>query len=204
MQAKHVVGTLTVGLSLLALTTLPAQAQTTLGVRGGVSVSSVDLDLGETFDDSNRTGFEGGVFLDFGRSSPLGFQIGAQYAQKGAELEFGDVVEDLSLNYLEIPAVVKLGIPLGGLKPSVLGGVAMGFNTGCEGFGRDDCSENITSTNFSGLLGADVVIDLGGLSLWADGRFHFGLNDIADAVEVDELKTRAWALQAGLGFPLGG
>jgi hypothetical protein len=204
MQAKHTVRSLTVGLSLLALTALPAQGQTTLGVRGGVSVSSVDLDLGETFDDSNRTGFEGGVFLDFGRSSPLGFQIGAQYAQKGAELEFGDVVEDLSLNYLEIPAVVKLGIPLMGLKPSVLGGVAMGFRTGCEDVRDIDCDEEVTSTNFAGLLGADVVLDLGGLSLWADGRFHFGLSDISDAVDVDELKTRAWTLQAGLGFPLGG
>lgn len=204
MQASSMARTLTVGLSFLALTAIPGQAQTTLGVRGGVSVSSVELDLAGTFDDSNRTGFEGGVFLDFGRSRPLGFQIGAQYAQKGAELDFEGVVEDLTLNYLEIPAVVKLGIPLLGLKPSVFGGAALGFQTGCDDIEEIDCDEDVTSTNVSGILGADVVLDLGGLSLWADGRFHFGLSDIADAVDIDELKTRAWTLQAGLGFPLGG
>jgi hypothetical protein len=187
----------------LLLSAASIQAQTTLGVRGGVSVSSVDLDVAETFDDSNRTGFDGGVFLDIGGSNILGFQIGAQYAQKGAELDFGEAVEELTLNYLEIPAVLKLGLPLGVLKPSLLGGVALGFNTSCEGFGGD-CDDEVTSTNFVGVLGADVAVYLGGISLWADGRFNFGLSDIADAADIDELKTRAWTLQAGIGVPLGG
>lgn len=186
----------------LALASHPLQAQTTLGVRGGVSVAGVDLDLEETFDEGNRTGFVGGVFLDFAGSSVLGLQIGAQYAQKGAELDFGTVAEELTLDYLEIPAVVKLGLPLGVMKPSLLGGVSMGFNTGCEGF-SGDCDDEVTSTNFSGLLGADVAFYLGGVSLWVDGRFHFGLSDIADAADIDQLKTRAWTLQAGLGLPLG-
>lgn len=189
----------------LSFSTAALDAQTMLGVRGGVSVSSVDLDIGETFDDSNRTGFVGGVFLDFGSGdSPLGFQIGAQYSQKGVELDIDDVVSDLSLNYLEIPAVVKVGLPLRAIKPSVFGGVGLGFNTSCELENDGDCDDDITSTEFAGILGADVVFYLGGLNLFVDGRYHFGLNDISDSVDIEELKNRAWQFQAGLGFPMGG
>lgn len=206
MERIRVAHGVVTALALLALAVPGLSAQTTFGLRGGVTVSSVELDLGETFDDSNRTGFTGGVFVDFAGSGLLGLQLGAQYTQKGAELEIDDVVDDLTLNYLEIPAVLKLGIPLGGLKPSLLGGVALGFQASCDAAEawEADCEEDVKSVEWSGVLGADVVLHLGGPSLWVDGRYHFGLNDLSDAVEIDELKTRAWMLQAGLGFPLGG
>lgn len=204
MRWKHVVPGCLAAAALLAVSTPALQGQTMFGVRGGVSVSSIDSDLGDTFDDGNRTGFAGGVFLDFGGSSPLGLQVGAQYSQKGAEFDLGDTVEDLTLNYLEIPAVVKLGIPLGIMKPSVLGGVALGFRTGCGDAGAFDCDEEVTSTEWAGLMGADVAFYLGGLTLFVDGRYHFGLNDISDAADVGELKNRAWTFQGGLAFPLGG
>lgn len=196
--------TLPLAVAAAALVAAPLRAQTTFGVRGGVSVSDIDGDISEVLDESNRTGFAGGVFLDFGRSEMLGLQIGAQYTQKGADLDVGEAVEEFSLAYLELPVVAKLGIPLGIAKPSLLGGVSVGFNTECEGLGVGDCEERVESTEVSGLLGADVAFDLGGLSLWVDGRYSFGLSNISDAVDTEELKNRAWTLQAGLGFPLGG
>jgi hypothetical protein len=193
-------------LTLAFLTVAPAHAQTTLGVRGGFSGASIDVDgAGDLFDDSNRTGFVGGVFLDWGGSNLFGFQVGAQYTQKGAEIDVGNVIEDLTLDYFEIPAVVKLGIPLGALKPSVFAGASLGFNTGCDLDGGD--CDDATSTEWAGIFGADVAFYLGGLSLWVDGRYHYGLSEVSDisaGAQFDELKNRAWAFQAGLGFPLGG
>jgi len=191
-------------MAVLAFTAPELDAQRVLGVRGGVSVSSATIDWAETFDDSNRTGFVGGVFLDFGSSSPLGLQIGAQYSQRGVELDIDDVVADLDLAYLEIPAVVKVGIPMGFMKPSVLGGAALGFNVSCDYGASGDCSDEVTSTDWAGILGADVAFYLGSLSLWVDGRSHFGLSNISGAFEFDEFKNRAWQFQGGLGFPLGG
>lgn len=190
-------------LVLTALTlapTAPLHAQgTTFGVRGGISVASADFDEA-TFDASNRTGFVGGVFLDYASSGLLGFQIGAQYTQKGAELDLGAAREDFDLAYLEIPAVVKLGLPLGPLRPSVFGGAALGFKASCES-GGEDCDDDTTGTDFSGVAGADVSLDLGGLSLWADARYHFGLSDISDSADVvGDLRNRAWLLQVGIGF----
>jgi len=202
MATSRLIPGLLATLLLVATSSPDLHAQTTFGVRGGVTVSSLDGDLGQTFEKSNRTGFAGGVFLDFGGSNPLGLQIGAEYIQRGVEFDTG--FEDFSLNYLEIPAVVKLGVPLGGLKPSLLGGAALGFQTSCENGPGFDCDEEITSTEFAGLLGADVAFYLGGLTLFVDGRYHFGLNDISDAADFDELKNRAWTFQGGIGFPLGG
>lgn len=207
MRVKYAVSGLMAGFALLAFTAPTLQAQTTLGVRGGVSGASIDVDnVGDLVDDGNRTGFTGGVFLDWGGSGLFGFQVGAQYTQKGAELDFGDVVEDLNLSYLEIPAVLKLGIPLGFIKPSVFGGVGLGFNTGCD-FGGDDCGDDVKSTEWAGIFGADAAFYFSSFSLWADLRYHYGLNDISDVsdgADLDELKNRAWSFQAGLGFPLGG
>ena len=113
--------------------------------------------------------------------------------------------DQLDLGYLEIPAVVKLGLPLGMIKPSVFGGVGVGFNTTCEGDinGTAAC-DAFSSTEYSGIFGADVALYLGGISLWADGRYHVGLNDISGDLEfANDLKNRVWALQAGIGVVLG-
>ncbi|MGD8361565.1 MAG: porin family protein [Gemmatimonadota bacterium] len=205
MRTSRFVFAVLPGLACLALAPHSALAQgdLTWGLRGGVSVATASLDVNETFDKSNRTGFAGGVFFDYDAGS-LGFQIAAQYSQKGVELDLGDAVNEFSLDYLEIPAVVKLGLPLALIKPSVFGGAALGFNTSCDSSGSD-CGDDFKKTDFSGIAGADVAIYLGSISLWADARYHFGLNNVSDTNDVvGDLKNRNWTVQGGLGFPLGG
>ena len=173
------------------------------GIRGGVSVASASLDVEETLDKNNRTGFVGGIFLDVDRGT-LGFQVGAQYAQKGVDLRLGDVVNEFDLAYLEIPAVVKLGIPLVLLKPSVFGGVGVGFKSGCDDQGVD-CGDDFKGTDVTGIAGADVRFNVVAVSLWADARYHFGLSDVREPSDVfGDLKNRNWTFQAGIGFSLGG
>lgn len=194
------------GLAFVALAPPPAEGQQGLawGFRGGISVASASfVDFQETFSKRNRTGFVGGVFLDY-NGGMFGFQVGGQYTQKGVDLDVGNVVEEFSLSYLEIPAVLKLGMPFGAIKPSVFGGVGLGFITGCDS-GGDDCADDFESTDFSGIAGADVAIYMGSVSLWLDGRYHFGLRGISKASDVfGDLKNRNWTLQAGIGFHLGG
>jgi len=181
---------------------LEAQQGLELGFRGGVSVASASLDASGTFDKSNRTGFAGGIFLNVDRGV-LGFQTGAQYTQKGVELDLGETVSDFSLSYLEIPAVVKLGIPLDVIKPSVFGGAGIGFKSSCDD-GGEDCGDAFKSLDYFGIAGADVAIYLGSISFWADGRYHFGLTDVSDTSDVvGDFKHRNWTLQAGIGFKVG-
>lgn len=178
-----------------------AQQGFELGVRGGVSVASASVDVEETLSKSNRTGFAGGVFLNYDMGI-LGFQVGGQYTQKGVDLDFGDAVTEFSLDYVEIPAVVKAGLPLGIVKPSLLGGVGLSFNTGCDA-GGEDCSDSVKSTDVQGIAGADVAIYVGSISLWVDGRYHFGLSDVTEAADVvGDLKNRNWIFQGGIAFKL--
>ena len=137
---------LIVALAAVALVSTQAEAQQglELGVRGGASVASASGDLADTFDSSNLTGFVGGLFLNYDMGI-LGFQVGGQYTQKGSKLDVGQAVEDFSLNYIEFPVVLKAGIPVGIFKPSVFGGVGLGFNTGCDQEGTD-CGEDVKST----------------------------------------------------------
>lgn len=206
IRVRCATSSLAAGLALFALTAPALHGQTTLGIRGGVSVASASLDIEETFEDANRTGFVGGAFLDWGGSGLFGFQVGAQYTQKGAEFDFDGLTQNLDLAYLEIPAVVKLGIPLGIAKPSIFGGAALGFNTSCDaGTGQSDDCDDVSSTEFSGIIGFDTALYLSAISVWFDARFHVGLNDISgDLQDVESLKNRAWLITAGLGFPLGG
>lgn len=192
-----------VGLTLLGAVPAAAQGGLEFGFRGGVSVASASLDTQETFDKSNRTGFAGGVFLNYDAGS-LGFQGAVQYTQKGVDLDFGQVVEEFSLSYVEIPVVLKLGIPLGVIKPSVFGGVGLGFKAGCDIDGVD-CGDSFEDMDRFGIAGADLAVYLTGISLWVDGRYHFGLSDISEASDVvGDFKHRNWTLQAGIGFGLGG
>jgi len=183
----------------LGLAATQAQAQTTIGIRGGASVASASVDISETFSQENRTGFTGGGFLDFNWGI-LGLQVGAQYATKGTKLNVGTELDDLTLGNLEIPAVVKAGIPLGLLKPSLFGGAGLSFVMSCDN-NDVDCKDEVKSTEWQGIGGADVAIYLPGLSLWVDGRYHFGFSKIGDAADiVSDLKNKHWTFQAGIGF----
>lgn len=181
----------------VAFGAVPVRGQhgTTIGVRGGISVASASFDP-DVFDEENRTGFAGGAFVDFDLGV-LGFQVAGVYNAKGVQTEVGE----LDLAYIELPAVVKIGIPLAVLKPSVFGGASVAFRTSCEIDGTECSEDAFSSTDFLGVLGADLAIYLGGISLWADARYNVGLRDIDDASDLfGDLKNRNWSLTAGLGF----
>lgn len=185
-----------VGLSLaFGATRATAQDGATVGLRGGVSVASASFDT-DTFDEENRTGFVGGPFVDFG-AGPLGFQVAGLYNAKGVDTNVGE----LDLKYIELPAVLKLGIPLEVIKPSVFGGAAVAFRTGCELDGVECPEDTFKTTDFLAVVGADVALYMGSVSFWADARYDIGLSDIDEADDVfGELKNRNWNLTAGIGF----
>ncbi len=178
-----------------AASEVQAQHGAHIGVRGGVSVASASFS-DDTFDADNRTGFVGGAFVD-ADLGVIGLQLAGLYNAKGVETAAGE----LDLKYIEFPAVVKIGIPLAVVKPSVFGGAAIAFRTGCELDGVECPEGAFQSTDVLGVVGADVAFYLGEFSLWADARYGVGLTDIEDAGDVfGDLKNRNWNLTAGIGF----
>ncbi len=184
------------GVGLLP-TRVVAQHGTEIGFRGGVSVASASFDI-DTFDKANRTGFVGGPFINFDFGS-LGFQIAGLYNTEGVDTNVGS----LDMAYFEIPAVLKLGIPLSVIKPSVFAGAAVAFRTSCDVDGVACADNDYETTDYSGVVGADVGLYLGPISLWADARYNVGLKDINKVSDVfGDLKNRNWNLTAGVGFKL--
>lgn len=184
---------------------VPVQAQNNIfGAKAGVSVASID-GIDDTFDDENTTGFAAGLFFTLGRGM-LSLQPELNYTKKGFSYLAGVPGRvDVDLSYLQPAAVLKLGAPLGVVRPSVFAGVGYGFEVACS-IEDVDCEDFElvslqTNNDFSGIFGIDLEIGAGGVYVIGDARYEVGLSDIDDADDVfDDLKNRAWILRAGLGF----
>ncbi|MGI9038260.1 MAG: outer membrane beta-barrel protein [Gemmatimonadota bacterium] len=178
----------------------------TFGVRAGTSISTLDVSVDDVFDEENRTGLVAGAFYNqsFGL---LGYQVEVLYANRGTAFQGGGSID---LAYIEVPALLKIGVPVGLLRPGVFGGVALGFNVACdledEG-GKTSCDDiaefSVNRTDLNAVFGADLQLGLGGLSLWGDGRYYLGLSDVGEIEDVTvNFKNRSWEFTAGIGIPL--
>lgn len=178
----------------------------TFGVRAGTSVSTLDTNAEDIFDKENRSGLVAGAFYNqsFGL---LGYQVEVLYANRGTAFQGGGSID---LAYVEIPALLKVGVPVGLLRPGLFGGVALAFNVACdledEGATTqcDDIAEfSVDRTDLNAVFGADLQLGLGGLSVWGDGRYYVGLSDVGRLEDVTvNFKNRSWELTGGIGIPL--
>lgn len=192
-------------LTLAVFSTAPAQGRT-LGVRVGTSVATLDVDAADVLDEENRTGLVAGVFYNQS-GGLLGYQLEVLYAKRGADFDDGS---SLDLGYVTIPALLKVGLPGGLLRPSVFGGIALALQVDCEideAAGAEACDDvaglEVKDTDWNAVLGADLQLGLAGLSLVADGRYYLGLSDIAEFEDVTaDVKNRSWEFTAGVGIPL--
>lgn len=189
-------------LTLAVSTTALAQGAT-LGARLGASVATLDTDAASVLDEENRTGLVAGVF--YNRSlGLLGYQVEVLYTNRGAD--FGDG-GSLDLTYIQIPALLRVNLPVGLLQPGVFAGVAAALKVDCQVGDSDDCDDiegiEVNDVDLNGVVGADLKFGLVGVSLWLDGRYYLGLSDIGDFEDVvGDLKNRSWEFSAGLGIPL--
>ena len=156
-------------------------------------------DIEGTFSSSNKTGFAGCLFFH-NYWGILGGQLEASYIQKGTkEASTGSIVDDseIKLDYLELAALLKAGLPLGIVRPGVFGGVGFDIKLSCS-VGGSDC-EDVKSTDFVGILGGDIGVYFGSFAIWGDARYNIGLSDISDISDF-EYKNQGWTFQAGVGF----
>jgi len=189
-------------LSLVYVGTAQAQAMfdRSWGAKAGVSVADADVsDIEGTFSSSNKTGFAGGLFFH-NYWGILGGQLEASYIQKGTkEATTGSVIDEVEtkLDYLELAALLKAGLPLGIVRPGVFGGIGFDIKLSCSVAGVD--CDNVKSTDWVGILGGDVGVYFGSFAIWGDARYNIGLSDISEISDL-EYKNQGWTFQAGIGF----
>jgi hypothetical protein len=106
----------TFGISLGSYLPQPSEQRPTtrVGIAAGLNISSL-VGSGNNETD-NSIGFNAGLvvdkpFMDFGYGT-ISFRTGIMFSQKGGKLENINSTETFSLNYLLVPEVISLRIPL--------------------------------------------------------------------------------------------
>lgn len=190
-------------LAALPLSSLPAQAQNTpgsvhLGVRGGITQSTFDVDQGDA---SGTSGFAGGLQVEYGINEALSVQLGFLYAEKGAEnitAQGGPNTSDafdlegdrISTTYLDFPVLFKLTAPIDVVEVSAMAGPSINFVSDATLNGSDrqgDLQSNEPVSNrvllydLAGVVGGEIAVPvprLANVEVAVDGRYSYGFKNI--------------------------
>ena len=199
------------------ITVLPASAQVSLGVLGGLNIANLKLDQGdmEGAEFSTRTVFGFGCVLDYDLSQNIALRLEPMYLQKGADIEWegyeGEFI--IKLSCLEVPLMFKYSLSSDNINPYFMAGPSIGFNlsakTEASSIGvseETDIKDETQSIDFSLDFGAGVSAPMGNNSIFLEARYALGLTNIIDdpASPDDDVKTNGIQFLAGITFPLGG
>jgi hypothetical protein len=188
---------------------------------GGLNLARFDTEITPSEKLSNYTGIGLGGILDLRLANNVALRLQPMYLQKGAKLEsdeLPDVEFKIKLAYIELPMLLKLAFGKGASRPYLLAGPALGFSTSAKiavkAFGAPelavDAKEFFKKIDFTLALGAGLSLAAGRNAIFVEGRYAFGIANIAEdvtdeqgAVVEGNVKTRGIQIMAGVLFPLG-
>ena len=185
-----------------------------LGVLAGANVA--DQTGEDVFTPHDRFGFIGGVSGAFRFASRWSIQLDGLLVQKGGRENNdkvpGDLDDELALQYLEFPILLKFSFTEGGTRPELFVGPSLAFELKCtydafpDGSSDPvDCADvgwQTRSLDVGIAFGADVEIPLGSGYLVMDGRGVVGLNSFDDSGANLDFRNRILALMVGYRFIL--
>jgi hypothetical protein len=176
---------------LLAASAATANAQG-FGVTAGATFSKLSGD--DVTGEENKTGFAGGVFYEFKAGEALVIRPELLYIMKGTGAEGTD--ENFSLDYIQLPILVKYKFGSGTTKPFLMIGPAFGMNVNCDSFGFDCSDEDeLEKLEISGIIGGGVQINQFDVNV----RYDMGFTDVIDGSDV---KNRTWVIMLGYNFTM--
>ena len=176
------------GLILLLCVAASAQ-QTTVGVTGkgvklGFDIAKINTDYNELDDFlDTRVGFSGGAFLTYTLNRQFAVQPELLYVSKGAEKDLFFVSAEWSMDYLELPVLLKYDIvPDGKLHPNVFIGPAFALLLSSKVRFMDysyDVADYMKSMDVGFVFGAGVDYK----RVTFDVRYNLGLVGTIDAAD---------------------
>lgn len=191
--------------ALAALGAAPAAAQSAwggeVGIKGGLSFGNISNKGILPGSLKTRTGIAGGLY--FGYSAPVvGIGVEALYAQRGLRSDESISVAETKLDYIDIPAYLKINIPTSGIRPFIYAGPQISFEVRCRTGNDADCADTSPrkSTDYAAVIGAGLRLGRGtGITL--EGRYVYGLQDLklATLTSSESYKHRTFMLLVGIG-----
>ena len=196
-------------------TTMPAMAQSSIGLRGGVNYSNVAVrGYDGALDSKSLFGFAFGLAAELGLSKNLAFQPEVLYSQHGVAFEeiflLQTIESNLRYNYLQVPLLAKLKFGAESVGGYFLAGPHLGFGLGdfqAETSLQGDKHKESFSWEFAGQKKSDFGLTFGlGLSFPAgpgklelDARYQVGLSNIIEE-PIDGEQNYNRNFQLGLGY----
>lgn len=173
---------------LLMAASAVAQAQFSVGIKGGLNFSNLDVsDIAGTYD--SRTGYHLGAFAQF-KFTRFAIQPEFIYSEQGAKVKDPNLGNfESNFTYLNIPIMLKLYLG-GGLN--LQAGPQFGFLTSAKR-GGSNVKDQLKNSDFSAGLGVGWDSPFG-LSL--DARYNLGISDVSDEAAA-EIKNQVWQISAG-------
>jgi len=197
---------------LLTLFITPLNAQMQIGPKAGLNIANIVGDDANFFglDLDSRTGFTGGIFFMYQFSDLFAIQPEVYYTMKGATLSTNGADITFSIDYIEVPVLLKVIIPVEGsnIRPSIFAGPSLGFNTTAklkveaDGESSEEDLEDINSTEFGLVFGGGVGIMIGKNELGLDIRYILGLSTIDDSADNQDVKSTVISFNIYFGFSL--
>jgi len=186
------------------------------GIKGGINIANIYGDDPEEID--WKTGFAGGIFFDWGITTLFGIQPELLYVQDGSKTEFMEVDWKLKFNYLQIPVLAKVDLPVGGsLIPVLYAGpyvsLLLDSKLTLETADNDasvDLKDYTKSYDAGLVFGAALEFGAGPGKMTLEGRYCLGMTEIDDGIgegifgfedaEKTDMKNKSWMVMVGFAF----
>ncbi len=155
------------------------------GLRLGAAFATVSSDDKYLNGGSMKTGLDVGAVIGFqlGYRSPVAFETGLSYVEKGGEGKYNGSKFTYGLNYLEIPLIIKYAIGIDRLfsvQPFLGGYIAAGVGGKIKDFGQRQAYSSFDNEGFKRFdggirVGCGVQYDF----LYAELGYDIGLANIS-------------------------
>jgi len=191
----------------LATLPQPAAAGVQFGIKaGGNMAKPTGADARDPLATlQSRVGFMGGIFLSVDLSRVLSIQSEVLYTMKGATYIANDdtYTDKLYADYIEVPMLLKLRIPIPVVRPFIFGGPTVGFKLQEKLMSNGEeipLTEALFKNNdYGAIFGAGLNL---GRNLMLDVRYSLGLQRVLAVFEgaQPDYKNGVWSATIGIAF----
>lgn len=211
---------------VVALTVQTASAQLFgVGVKGGVNFANLSGDFifredGITVEPNLKTrpGFVIGASMRSRLLPLISLQPEILYSEKGAKFDLrgqdigmpgASIDGSIDLKYLEVPILLRVGLPIPGFSPFVYAGPAFAYTLSAEttlefrlaGFSEtetQDIKDEVKNFDYGLVIGGGMEFGLPLIKIHAELRYTLGLRNIPDSDNDFDLKNGVLSLLVGV------
>lgn len=186
-------------LALGATGSLAAQAE--FGIKAGASFGNISNKGVLPGNLKTRTGFAAGLYL--GSGGVIGFGIEGLYSQRGAESDESIATAESKVDYIDVPAYLKVTLPTPGIRPYAIAGPQISFEVRCKTAAGADCPDDPDhkKTDYAAVIGGGVRFGGSGLGIRVEARYVYGLADLklGTVTSSESYKNRTFLILVGIG-----